>query len=163
MSGKEIQNTKADVTTQMQRSPRSVSYFENHYSSESKQSLKKPGSKVSFLRQSSDSPTFLTAPTTGEPCSWQTCSSAFHCAEQIQSKVQVGSAWEQAEQGQTCFRKGPSCISSPSWKIHSRVQTSCFSRLKIQWKELLLTIALQKPNTSFVGYRGFIEVLKGSS
>lgn len=88
MSGKEIQNTKADVTTQMQRSPRSVSYFENHYSSESKQSLKKPGSKVSFLRQSSDSPTFLTAPTTGEPCSWQTCSSAFHCAEQIQSKVQ---------------------------------------------------------------------------
>lgn len=68
--------------------PGALSYFENHYSSESKQSLKKPGSKVSFLRQSSDSPTFLTAPTTGEPCSWQTCSSAFHCAEQIQSKVQ---------------------------------------------------------------------------
>lgn len=55
---------KADVTTKMQRSPRSVSYSENHYSSESKRSLKKPGSEVSFLRQSSDSPTFLTAPTT---------------------------------------------------------------------------------------------------
>lgn len=60
---KGIQNVKPDVKPEPQRSHRSVSYLPQHCSSESKQRHKGLGWKVSFLKQGSDSPTFLTAQT----------------------------------------------------------------------------------------------------
>lgn len=96
---------KADVTTERQRSPRSACCLQNHYRSESKQSFKKPRSEVSFLRLSSDSPTFLTAPTRGEPCSWQTWSSALHCAKQSPAAA-AHRSWCRTGPNQCCG-KGP--------------------------------------------------------
>lgn len=54
---------KPDVKTEPQRSHGSASYLQQYCSSKSKQRHKKLGSKVSFLKQGSDSPTFPTAQT----------------------------------------------------------------------------------------------------
>lgn len=54
---------KPDVKAEPQRSHRSESYLQQLCRSKSKQRHKKLGWKVSFLKQGSDSPTFLTAQT----------------------------------------------------------------------------------------------------
>lgn len=54
---------KPDVKTEPQRRHWSVSYPQHRRSSKSKQRHKKLGWKISFLKQGSDSPTFLTAQT----------------------------------------------------------------------------------------------------
>ena len=117
--------------------------------------------KVSFLRQGSDSPTFLAAPTReANPPPGRPDPPGFMCGANPKQRQAAAVAHSSRQHGQTCA--GPSfassCVSLPSRK-NSRVQKFCFSHLKTEWKEkgLLLTIAFQEPNSYFLRYQGFLS------